>query len=278
MLLRDATGRMRYDSVVRWRWIAAQFSRAEKWHLGGAGCVPLSKKGLGDMKHTPGELLAFINQVCDDDWEPGYEDYKLHLSELNRIVRESGASLEGGLFFEHLQDDVADVPSPFFRNKRVNYAVFCSSGSTLLEIGFNAGHSALLALTINPDLIYVGVDICHHPYTRPCFEYLKGLFGDRVRLHAGDSRDVLPVLRDERRIYDIIHVDGGHNFYIAHADLRNVIDLAAGGATLLFDDVNDHLISALCDYYVLRGRLSRMKLNTLWKLTNDHELFRINAA
>ncbi len=228
------------------------------------------------MKYTPGELLAFINQVCDDAWEPGYEEYSEHLAQLNRIVRGSGVSLEGGLFGEHLRDDVPDVPSPVFRNKRVNYAVFCSSGSSLLEIGFNAGHSALLALTINRNLAYIGVDICHHPYTKPCFDYLRSVFGDRVRLHAGDSRDVLPVLRDERRIYDLIHVDGGHNFYIAHADLRNVLDLASKGATLLFDDVNDHLISALCDYYVLRGRLSRMKLNTLWKTTSDHELFRIH--
>jgi hypothetical protein len=228
------------------------------------------------MKHTPGELLAFINQVCSGVWEPGYDEYRSHLGELNNIVRNSGVKLEGSLFAEHLRDDISDTPVPLFRNKRVNYAVFCSTGDTLLEIGFNAGHSALLALTINKDLHYTGVDICHHPYTMPCYEYLKGIFGDRIRLYAGDSRDVLPVLRGERKAYELFHVDGGHNFYIAQADLCNVLDFSAKGATLLFDDVNDHLISSLCDFYVLRGRLSRMKLNTLWQPTNDHELFRVH--
>lgn len=76
----------------------------------------------------------------------------------------------------------------------------------------------MLALTVNPALVYQGVDIGHHGYTRSCFAYLKSVFGERARLEIGDSRDVLPVLRQGAR-YDLYHIDGGHGLATAHADL-----------------------------------------------------------
>ena len=39
----------------------------------------------------------------------------------------------------------------------------------LLEIGVNAGHSALLALSANPSLAYHGVDLDGHGYTAPAW-------------------------------------------------------------------------------------------------------------
>jgi hypothetical protein len=136
----------------------------------------------------------------------------------------------------------------------------------------------MLALTINKDLVCTGVDIGQHGYTRPCYEYLRSVFGSRVRLHIGDSRDVLPVLRGGDQRFDLFHLDGGHGFSIAQADLCNIIDFSSAGSTLLVDDVNDHMIASLCNFYVMKGRISRMTLSRLWSQTTDHELFRINPA
>ena len=86
---------------------------------------------------------------------------------------QSGVPLEGNLFTEHFQPEIPAVPIEAFRNKRSNYALFCAAGSSLLEIGFNAGHSCMLALSANKDLVYTGVDIGMHAYTQPCFEYLR---------------------------------------------------------------------------------------------------------
>ena len=82
----------------------------------------------------------------------------------------------------------------------------------LLEVGVNAGHSALLALSSSPRLEYYGVDIMAHAYTAECVDFLKGEFPGRVHLFTGDSREVLPWLVSRRAelAFDIFHVDGGH--------------------------------------------------------------------
>ncbi len=229
------------------------------------------------MKSTPAELETFINQACDSTWEPGFENYREHLAALRAIVTQSGERLEGNLFTEHLREEIPELPVPSFRHKRANYAVFVSAGRSLLEIGFNAGHSCMLALTMNRTLRYVGVDIGMHAYTRPCRDYLKTVFGDRFELHIGDSRDVVPSLRRQRERFDLYHLDGGHGFNVAHADLCNLMDFAEEGSTLLVDDTNDHLIDGLCDYYVLQGQISHMRLERLWSHTPDHKLFRVNG-
>ena len=229
------------------------------------------------MKSTPAELELLINQACDPAWEPAYEDYKEHLARLNSIVAASGTLLEGNLFTGHLDPEVPEKPIDVFRGKRRNYAIFCSAGDTLLEIGFNAGHSCLLALSINKDIVYTGVDIGMHAYTKPCYDYLKSVFGDRLHIHFGDSRDVLPVLRRQKKRFDLYHLDGGHGFHIAHADLCNLLDFAAPGTPLLVDDTLDHLIDGLCDYYVLQGQMSPIRLNRLWQDTIEHRVFLVNA-
>jgi hypothetical protein len=68
--------------------------------------------------------------------------------------------------------ELDDIPDPIYRYKRPNYLRYVTSGRCLLEIGFNAGHSALLALTANQYLTYTGIDICKYKYTRASFDYL----------------------------------------------------------------------------------------------------------
>lgn len=229
------------------------------------------------MNNTPGELFHLISQVFDPSWEPVYEAYAPHLAELNRITFGCGVPVEGNLFIMHLSPTPPELPEPAFRPKRRNFALFATSGSSLLEVGFNAGHSALLALSINQDLVYTGIDIDMHAYTRPCYEYLRTLFGDRIRLHFGDSREVLPVLRRGPERYDLYHLDGGHGFSIAHSDLCNMLEFAEDGETILVDDTNHADIDAMCDYYVMQGDLTRIEMPRLWTPTDAHRLFRMRA-
>jgi hypothetical protein len=143
-----------------------------------------------------------------------------------------------------------------------------------LEIGFNAGHSCLLALSVNPDLYYTGIDIGMHAYTRPCFDYLRSIFGNRVRLYIGDSREVLPVLRQDADRYDLYHLDGGHGFGIALADLTNLLNFGSKSVTMMVDDTGQHDIDAMCDFYVMQGRMRRLGFSRLWAPTIHHKLFR----
>ena len=228
------------------------------------------------MKTTPAELEELVHFACMATWEPGIEEYRMHLAQLHTIIAESGALLEGNLFTHHLQQDLPTEPVDVFRNKRANYAVFVNGGDSLLEIGFNAGHSCLLALTMNKRLHYAGVDIGQHAYTRPCYEYLRSIFGGRVELYIGDSREVIPSLRRQQQRFDLYHLDGGHGHGVAHADLCNLLDFADEGSTLLVDDTDDNIIDGMCDLYVLQGQISHMKLDRIWSPTTAHKLFRVN--
>lgn len=222
------------------------------------------------------QLIPVLNQFDDPAWDPGLFEYRDHLKALNAVVSDSGETMEGSLFFLN-GTTPTDDPRPEMLNKRRNYAAFALGGSTLLEIGFNAGHSCLLALTMNKDLQYTGVDLGNHTYARPCFEYLKSAFGDRIHVHFGDSREVLPVLRAQGLVYDLVHVDGGHGWNVMQADLLTSFDLCRDGSALMMDDTDDPRIDKICDLYSIRGLLSRIRPARLWSGAHyAHSLFRVH--
>ena len=231
------------------------------------------------MFSSPDLLHPFMNElISNPTFEPGAQVYGEHLKNLNEIVRQSGEPIEGNLFTDHNRAELLPEPEAFTRGKRRNYALFATSGKSLMEIGFNAGHSTMLALAVNPDLHIDSVDIGMHVYTRPCYEYLRAAFPGRLRLHIGDSRDILPILRLEKRRFDIYHIDGGHGITTAQSDLANVLAFDCHGATLLMDDTDNPMIDGICDYYELRGDLTRLRMNTLWSATErwSHALFRMH--
>ena len=136
-----------------------------------------------------------------------------------------------------------------------------------MEIGFNAGHSALLALACNPGLRYVGVDICEHDYTKECARYLAGVFDARFKLIEGDSRDVLPHLATHGRnmSFDIFHLDGGHEVATCRSDISHVIRLADAGSTLVLDDTNLAHISEVYSEFEQLGYLRTENLDGSWQ-------------
>lgn len=216
-------------------------------------------RSFQDIEH----LLAGL---AEPSWEPGLEAYQEHLVALNEIVgKTTGGRAEGSLFY-HAMIDPLDRPHPRLVGKRQNFALFAAAGETMLEVGVNVGHSLLLALAVNPRLHYVGVDLCVHPYSRRCLDYLRAHLGDRVELVEGNSRDVLPALIARRpHAFDLVHIDGGHGFDVAYADMVNALELAREGGLILFDDTNLLSLEALCDYCVISGWVDRVVLGRIWK-------------
>jgi predicted O-methyltransferase YrrM len=68
--------------------------------------------------------------------------------------------------------------------------------SRILEIGFNAGHSASLLLLASQkaNASLTIVDIGEHAYMKPCYDRVAAEFPERTRLFIGDSRDKLAEL------------------------------------------------------------------------------------
>jgi hypothetical protein len=215
---------------------------------------------------------AFLEKFRDAAWEPGFDAYKMHLVAINQIVRESGAPLEGSPFYAH-HTIPGDRPDVRRINRRRNIALYASTGETLLEIGFNAGHGCLLALSVNPSLRYTGIDIGWNPYVERCGAYLKNVFKDRFDLIIGDSREVLPGMRRAKMRFDLIRSDAGHDFDTAQSNLLHSIELVRPNGVILVDtysgDDSLFILDAIIDFHCARGVVDRVRLGPLWHGAGD---------
>ena len=198
--------------------------------------------------------INFLKAMANPKWEPFEDAYKENLKGLNDIVKSVGEKLEGNIFYANNQVDISTL-SPRFLNKRRTLALAAQEFNNVVEIGFNAGHSALLLLTANPCLHLTCIDICSHAYTIPCYEYLHSLFGDRIQLIEGNSLVAMPILASQHKAYDFYIIDGGHGLDTAASDLHNIIYFSKPGSVILFDDTGFPPIRLLLETYIISAQL-----------------------
>lgn len=174
------------------------------------------------------------------------------LNYLFPIIEECKENLEGCFFSEHLSNTMSDF--------RIENAIsICDLLLSLdiknvLEIGFNAGFSTLLMLTVNPHIHITCVDICEHRYTIPCYEWISKKFPNRITFIKGNSEEVLPQL--EGTLYDMIHIDGGHSLKTFFHDVQNSIKISKKNTVLVIDDYDFQYINLMwnifTDYYKMK--------------------------
>jgi Methyltransferase domain len=228
---------------------------------------------------TPAETTDYLIDRKDSS-EIYSERFLNRLNALNGFVEQSGEVLEGGIFYWDRDAGFAGkAPDQSLAPARRNLWRATRYKRHMIEIGVNAGHSALLALSVNPQLVYSGVDINEHRYTAPCVAYLMAEFPGRVHFHPGDSREVLPALSAERRAldFDLFHIDGGHTTEICYADVSNCVALAnkEPGKHLLLDDINASWIFDVYCEFVSRGHLTTETFFGDWEDDNRNVLARI---
>ena len=175
------------------------------------------------------------------------------LAGLLEVVR-GRQRLDGNLFYENLDDAIGGRPAYSLKWKRENLLQVARQACNVLEIGFNAGHAALLFLLANPLSRVTCIDRMDHPYTQDCFDYLAAAFPGRLRLIAGDSLDVLPTLRGE--YFDLVHLDAGKHRTI-EADLTAIRGIVHADHVIAIDDTQN---KALDDIVIGRRRMESWKL------------------
>jgi hypothetical protein len=195
------------------------------------------------------EITALYNETIDDN--------KHHIEALNRIIKESGEALEGNVFYEHHCQDFSLNGN--FQNKRYNLFYHGMMALDILEIGFNAGHSALLYLISNPYSKIHFFDLGEHAYSRGCFEYLSQQFPGRMSVTWGDSTVTIPA-HSPVSIFDLIHIDGGHSRYVAESDFYNCRPFANENTYLIVDDYDGPILTPLCNQFVRYNKVDKVDL------------------
>jgi len=112
-------------------------------------------------------------------------------------------------------------------------------GINIMEIGFNAGHSADTILSHNTTAILTSFDIGTHEYVLPAKDYIDAAYPDRHTLILGGSIVSVPlyIRQNPGKTFDVIFIDGGHEYKDAKADITNCMKLAHKDTIVIMDDV-----------------------------------------
>ena len=106
----------------------------------------------------------------------------------------------------------------------------------IMEIGFNAGHSSLIFLA-NTKASVLSFDIGTHAYTDFGVDYISKKYGDRFKYIKGNSMETLgKYIKEEGGQFDIILVDGGHDYETVYRDLMNCQKLSGSDTLIILND------------------------------------------
>lgn len=182
---------------------------------------------------------------------------KEYLDGILKVVQSNSDFLDGNLFYVDLDEAVNGIASDDLKEKRRNIVDLVKGRNEILEIGFNAGHSALLMLLANDKCNITIIDNCKHKYTEACFKYLEGKFPKRLRLIIGDSTEVINEINST---FDLIHYDGGKHHTI-EKDLRNTLSLVNSNHVLVIDDTQNKKLSDIVASLEDEGLIETNKYN-----------------
>ena len=112
--------------------------------------------------------------------------------------------------------------------------------SQVCEIGFNAGHTALLFLEAAPAAHVLSFDLGEWPWAKKQAALLTRAYGvARFKAVFGSSEETVPAYARTRMPAkcDVAFIDGGKTEQLRMADLQNIRQVARPQALLLFDEV-----------------------------------------
>ncbi len=194
-------------------------------------------------------------------YEAVSETIEKHVKALEEIIKATGVPLEGNSFYYH--NSLTRFEQLLL--KQINlYWAGSQVKNRMIEIGFNAGHSALLFLLAaeGRPVDMTVFDLGEHAYVLPCLSYLRTQFPNaNITYIGGDSMKTLPEFKNTNPgTFDVIHVDGGHHREIVLSDVAATVDLVAPGGLYILDDTNIDYISEIADACIRSGAFAEEKI------------------
>ena len=115
-----------------------------------------------------------------------------------------------------------------------------SKALNIMEVGFNAGSSSdfFLKNTSNETKV-VSFDLNEWQVVMAAKKVIDTLYPRRHTLISGDSCKTIPSFYElcKSTKFDLIFVDGGHDYQVANSDLENVLRFAHKNTIVVLDDV-----------------------------------------
>lgn len=130
---------------------------------------------------------------------------------------------------------------------RIQEIIRIHNPSSIMEIGFNAGHSALLFLCCtSPSVHVVSFDLGYYGYVFAAKRFIDEYFPGRHTLITGDSTQTIPNYEEHIMYrdpvppseFDLLFIDGGHDGDVPLNDCINSMRLASSKNVVMVDDIN----------------------------------------
>ena len=149
-------------------------------------------------------------------------------------------SLQQYLTQQHVPVTEGNIGSNEAQKNEITKILKSKPFQNILEIGFNAGHSSELFLKNTNAQVY-SFDLGDHlaQYMVTGKQYIDAVFPNRHTLILGDSKKTIPkfTLDSKNMKFDLIFIDGGHDYDTAYADLKNCRQLANENTIVIMDDI-----------------------------------------
>lgn len=237
-------------------------NRSHFYHTNNFGycpqCYPLSYEGYSDIFQYCDE---YVTKECY--YLPTIEDHlRVFGHDYNRIINNSKVRLEkeqdnillyGLLTYSKINLNILQHLPNYQSTVNEGYIMQCYdefltvvnlvrkyNPKNILEIGFLLGSSSAVFLD-NSEATVTSIELRELTYTNQIKDILNRLYPNRHRLLIGDSTTIFPTLTD---IYDMIFIDGGHEYNVALQDIINGYYHANEYTIVVIDDIVNHT-----DYY-----------------------------
>ena len=151
---------------------------------------------------------------------------------MNKDIKTYYKTLEKKFKFE---GGSGDTPAQQKRLREICANYKCRN---IMEIGFNAGHSADLFLSLTDDTVVTSFDLGVHDYVLYGKSYIDQKHPFRHNLIIGDSKKTVNQFQKNNLDvkFDLIFIDGDHSKIGALTDLVNCSYLAHEGTIVILDD------------------------------------------